>query len=96
MTLPVDWSRGFWGWLYHLLAGYGPSHAYACLIEPLVLAMNPGAGPYSLGRTLEPERVLAFGAGASALGFEPRLATGWGAFPVSRIPVAIPGPTTAG
>lgn len=96
VSLPADWNRGGWGWVYHLLAGYGPSQAFACLIEPLVLALNPQAGSFALGRDLQPAQVRAFGKGASALGFTPRLARGWAAFPVARIPLAIPGPRDAG
>jgi predicted amino acid dehydrogenase len=96
VSLPAAWTRGGWGWVYHLLAGYGPSQVFACLIEPLVLAMNPQAGSFALGRELLPAQVRAFGAGASALGFAPRLARGWAAFPVARIPLAIPGPRPAG
>jgi predicted amino acid dehydrogenase len=89
MHLPQAYTRGFWGWVYHLLAGYGPSQVFACLVEPLVLSMQPEIGSFALGRTLMPERIQAFGAGASALGFEPRLARGWAAFPVSQIPLRL-------
>jgi len=85
VSLPLGWSRGFWGWLYHVLAGYGPTQAFACLVEPLVLALSEDKTPYSLGRRLDPARVVDFGKGAEALGFTPRLATGWRAFPVEQI-----------
>jgi predicted amino acid dehydrogenase len=96
VTLPPEWQRGVWGWLYHVLAGYGPSQAFACLIEPLVLALSGRSSPYSLGRGLEPAEVREFGKAARALGFEPRLATGWRSFPLDRIPLGIPGPVAAG
>ncbi len=96
VTLPADWQRGIWGWMYHVLAGYGPSQVFACLVEPLVLALSDRSTPFSQGRTLAPEQVRAFGDSARALGFQPRLATGWRAFPLARIPAAIPGPSAAG
>jgi len=96
VSLPSGWRRGGWGWIYHLLAGYGPSQAFACLIEPLVLALSGRKVPYAIGRTLEPSAVRAFGADARSAGFEPRLATGWQAFPPERIPLHIPGPTAVG
>ena len=82
--------RGGWGGLYHLLAGYGPSQVFACLIEPLVLALSKREAPYSIGRTLDPAAVQAFGVAAQAAGFVPRLATGWRAFSPDRIPLGIP------
>jgi predicted amino acid dehydrogenase len=60
-----------------VLAGYGPQQVYACLIEPLVLAVEGRAAPYALGRKLEAATVRQFAAQAEALGFQPRLAAGW-------------------
>jgi predicted amino acid dehydrogenase len=85
VALPVGWQRGFWGWLYHVLSGYGPSQVFACLIEPLVLAATGRERPYSIGRTLSVADVTEFGAAAEALGFRPRLAQGWSAFPPERL-----------
>ena len=85
VALPADWHRGFWGWLYHVLSGYGPSQVFACLIEPLVLAASGRDRPYSIGRTLSPADVAESGQQAEALGFAPRLAQGWSAFPPERL-----------
>lgn len=79
VSFPVHWQKGFWGWLYHVLSGYGPHQVFACLIEPLVLALGDRETPYSIGRTLLPEDVRAFGQHAGSLGFSPRLAQGWSA-----------------
>jgi len=85
VALPPGWRRGFWGWLYHVLSGYGPSQVFACLIEPLVLAASGRDRPYSLGRALTAADVTEFGQQAEALGFKPRLAQGWTAFPPERL-----------
>ncbi len=85
VRLPAAWNRGGWGWLYHVLAGYGPTQVFACLIEPLVLAVLGRATPFSLGRNLNPDDVRAFGEGAASLGFTPRLARGWLAFNPARL-----------
>ncbi len=91
LSMPIGWRRGMWGWLYQVLAGYGPAQVFACLVEPIVLALNPEVGSFSLGRTLSADKVKAFGTGARSLGFEPRLARGWSAFPVTDIPRQITG-----
>ena len=77
VSLPIGWEKGFWGQLYHVLSGYGPSQVFACLIEPLVLACSERSQPYSIGRRLTAEDVEAFGVAAKKQGFEPRLAQGW-------------------
>jgi len=77
VSLPVGWEKGFWGQLYHVLSGYGPSQVFACLIESLVLACSERTEPYSIGRRLDAEDVAAFGTAATKLGFMPRLAQGW-------------------
>jgi predicted amino acid dehydrogenase len=86
VTLPDQWRRGGWGSLYHVLAGYGPLQAFACLVEPLVLAVTGRNTPFSIGRQLSKQAVLDFGAGAEALGFRPRMARGWFAYDSGRIP----------
>ena len=85
LTYPANWQKGFWGWLYHVLSGYGPSQVFACLIEPLVLAVEGRKDPYSIGRQLDPVDVVAFGQAAQRLGFEPRLAQGWRAFAPTKL-----------
>lgn len=87
VSFPVHWQKGFWGWLYHVLSGYGPHQVFACLIEPLVLALGDRTAPYSIGRTLLPEDVMAFGQHAGSLGFSPRLAQGWSAIEPDRLRV---------
>ena len=77
VSFPVNWKKGFWGRLYHMLSGYGPNQVFACLIEPLVMAATGRAEPFSIGRSLEPKDVEAFGVAARSLGFAPRLARGW-------------------
>jgi predicted amino acid dehydrogenase len=96
VELPPSWARGGWGWLYHVLAGYGPTQAFACLIEPLVIAVTGRETPFSIGRQLNVESVHAFGRGAAALGFKPRLARGWFAFDPERIPRQIPAAPPSG
>ena len=70
---PTGWNRGFWGSAYHLLAGYGYSQVYACLLEPLVMAAIGRQEPLALGRRVSAEQVRDFGQAATALGFSPRL-----------------------
>ncbi len=77
VSLPPGWHRGFWGQLYHVLAGYGPAQAFACLVEPLILAAEQRRAPFALGRQVDMQAVRAFGQAADALGFHPRLARGW-------------------
>ena len=74
---PAGWRGGLWGPVYQVLAGYGPQQVFACLIEPLVLAVAGRTAPYALGRKLEVQTVRDFAAQAEALGFRPRLAAGW-------------------
>jgi len=77
MELPPGWRRGFWGWLYHFISGYGPGQIYACLAEPLVMAAQGRTRPYAQGRAVVPEDLEAFCRDAEALGLKHRLATGW-------------------
>ena len=77
VAFPPGWRRGGWGYLYHLLAGYGPSQLFACLIEPLLLAVSKRNEPFSLGRRTSVESVQELGEMADQLGFRSRLATGW-------------------
>lgn len=77
VSVPRSWSRGGWGRVYQVLAGYGPFQVYACLIEPLVMAAQGRKKPFALGRNLDPDDVVRFGEAALAYGFAPRLARGW-------------------
>ena len=85
MELPERWSRGFWGHVYHLLAGYGPSQVFACLAEPMVMAAQGRTQPYAQGRRLATEQVHAFGAAAREMGLSSRLASGWRALDEERL-----------
>jgi len=94
VALPAGWRRGFWGWFYHALAGYGPSQVFACFIEPLVMAASRRRAPYALGRRVRAEDLAAFAADAQALGLRPRLARGWREVPAASLGgPALPGPT---
>lgn len=77
VRVPPTWTRGGWGRIYQVIAGYGPFQVYACLIEPLVMAAQGRTRPYALGRSLDPDDVARFGEAATAYGFTPRLARGW-------------------
>jgi predicted amino acid dehydrogenase len=73
LALPAQWRSRGWGWLYHLLAGYGLSQVYACLVEPLVMASLGRTTPLALGRAVSDEAVQVFGEEALRLGFRPVL-----------------------
>jgi predicted amino acid dehydrogenase len=88
VSFPSNWNRSFWGHLYHLLSGYGPTQVFACLLEPLVLATMDRSTPLSIGRTIDVSDVAAFGSAATALGFRPRLSLGWRAFPPERLQIS--------
>lgn len=66
---PPGWHRGVWGRAFHRVAGYGPRHVYACLVEPLVLAASGRDRPYALGARLLDEDLADFDHHARALGF---------------------------
>jgi predicted amino acid dehydrogenase len=82
---PPGWRAGGWGRLYQVFAGYGPTQVYACLIEPLVVAVAGRSEPFAQGRRLKADTVVAFGEAAEALGFHPRLAQGWRGVPSRRL-----------
>lgn len=75
VTLPeatgAAWRSLFTG-LYNHIVGQGDARVFACLAEPMVLALEGRAEPWSLGRTLDPQRVEALGALASRHGFAVR------------------------
>jgi len=70
VELPEGWTRGFWGRLYHVFSGYGYSGVFACLLEPMVMALNDRVEPYALGRRVD---LSAFTADADELELRPRL-----------------------
>lgn len=90
VSLPPAWTRDGWGYFYHVLAGYGPTQVFACLVEPLVLAVTGRRAPYALGRKIEPAVVREFGEAAERLGFHPRLARGWLEVAPSRLALGAP------
>jgi len=77
VSLPAGWERGFWGTVYHLISGYGPSQIYACLAEPMVMAALGIEEPFAQGRRLPLSKVRAFGEAAAEMGLTARLASGW-------------------
>jgi predicted amino acid dehydrogenase len=77
VDLPRGWTRGLWGQLYHLFAGYGPQQIFACLAEPMVMAIQGRTTPFALGRRLKPGALIEFTEAARELGLTPRLARGW-------------------
>ncbi len=68
LPLPEGWSRDGWAWIFHVAAGYGVGHVYACLLEPLlaVLAERPTA--WQQGKALSAATVRDFGEAAQAHG----------------------------
>lgn len=73
MSMPRSWRRGFWGPMYHLVSGYGWNTVLACLIEPLILVSEQRDTSFAIGVRIDPQAVLDFGRGATALGFLPKL-----------------------
>lgn len=73
LACPKGWKARGWGRLYHLLAGYGLSQVYACLIEPLVMASLGRETPLALGRSIDGSAVDIFGQEAARLNFQPVL-----------------------
>jgi predicted amino acid dehydrogenase len=71
VALPPGWRRDGWGWIFHVLAGYGVGGVYACLLEPLILAQLGRTEPFAQGRRVEVEAVREFGRAAEAAGFRP-------------------------
>lgn len=71
VELPTGWTRGIWGRLYHVFSGYGLNAVYACLLEPMVMAVHKRKQPFALGRKVD---LPGFTAAAADLGLRPRLA----------------------
>ncbi len=82
---PPSYRRGRWGALYHLLAGYGPRHLFACLMEPMIMAAEGRKRPFSQGRRVDVEDLEAIRRLAPRWGFEPVLAAHWRTVPPSRL-----------
>ncbi len=77
VAVPPNLTRGGWGALYQVFAGYGPWQLYACVIEPLLMVAESRTTPYALGRKLTGQTVRELGEVATSLGFRPRLARGF-------------------
>jgi predicted amino acid dehydrogenase len=70
LPLPPGWRRNGWAWCFHLAAGYGPFHVYACVIEPLVAVLSGRETPWQQGRALTAATVREFGEEARRHGLE--------------------------
>lgn len=68
LPLPEGWSRNAWAWMFHIAAGYGLGHVYACLLEPLLAVLTERTEPWQQGRTLSAATVRAFDEAARAHG----------------------------
>ncbi|MBM4390060.1 MAG: hypothetical protein FJ090_02970 [Deltaproteobacteria bacterium] len=68
LPLPPGYRRDLWGRLFHVVAGYGHGHVYACLLEPLVAVLAGRRTPWAQGRTLSAATVRAFGEAFTAAG----------------------------
>ena len=68
LPLPAGWERDAWGWVFHVAAGYGINHVYACLLEPLVAVLEGRGTAWQQGRNLSPDTVRAFGDAAARHG----------------------------
>jgi len=74
---PGGYRRGLWGRLYHLMAGYGPQHLFACLAEPLLMALFDRREPFAQGRFVKPEALRDIRRLGTEAGFRPVLARRW-------------------
>lgn len=68
LPLPKGWTRDAWGWVFHVVAGYGVDHVYACLLEPLVQLLEGREAAWQNGRALSADTVRAFGEAATRQG----------------------------
>jgi len=82
---PPSYRKGRWGSLYHLLAGYGPEHLFACLAEPMIMAAEGRTRPFAQGRRVAIEDLRDIRRLAPALGFRPVLASRWRTVPPERL-----------
>lgn len=87
---PPSYRRGGWGRLYHLLAGYGPRHLFACLAEPMLMAAEGRTTPYAQGRRVAWEALREIRRLAPAWGFRPVLAAHWRSVPAARLRASRP------
>ncbi len=73
VALPPGWRRNLWGWLFHVVAGYGPRSVYACLLEPLLAVRSGRSTPFAQGRRVDARAVRELAAEADAAGFVPEV-----------------------
>lgn len=71
VRLPAAWRRDAWSYIFHLAAGYGLRHVYACLLEPYLALRTGRREAFAQGRVLDVAAVRALGAAAEAEGFVP-------------------------
>ena len=71
---PSSYRRGRWGSLYHVLAGYGPRHLFACLAEPMLMALEGRREPYAQGRRVTSQALRDIRRAGRRWGFSPVLA----------------------
>jgi predicted amino acid dehydrogenase len=82
---PPSYRRGRWGALYHLLAGYGPAHLFACLMEPMIMAAEGRRRPFAQGRRVASEDLRDIRRLAPKWGFQPVLASHWRSVSPNRL-----------
>lgn len=82
---PPSYRQGRWGALYHLLAGYGPAHLFACLMEPMIMAAEGRRRPFAQGRRVASEDLRDIRRLAPKWGFRPVLASRWRTVPPDRL-----------
>lgn len=70
LAVPHRVRRTFWGGVWLTMAAYGRGSVFACLAEPLVLALEGGAAS-RVGRRVRPEELEAVGASLTRAGFMP-------------------------
>ncbi len=73
VALPAGWRRNLWGWLFHVVAGYGSNSVYACLLEPLLAVRSGRSTPFAQGRRVDARAVRELAAEAAAAGFVPEV-----------------------
>ncbi len=74
---PAGYRKGRWGAVYHILAGYGPSHLFACLAEPMLMAAEGRTRPFAQGRRVASADLRDIRRIAGRWGFRPVLASHW-------------------
>lgn len=73
VALAPGWHRDGWGWLFHLVAGYGLRSVYACVLEPMLAVYSGRQTAFAQGRSLSVDAVRELGAVATSAGFVPRI-----------------------